>query len=184
MNKRQIKWILSVAVFLFVAGLFYMAQSNTGSSATKKIRANPCEIDFPKATGYVNDFTHIFTPDQIQALDSIIGLHETETTNQIAIITIDSIMLGKCDIEQYTFEIANEWGVGQKGKNNGVLIGIAPALRKIRIQNGYGIEKIMTNEETQIIIDSFFIPQFKKPNYFEGTMNGLNAIITHLKKTN
>lgn len=182
MNSRQIKWILSIALFLFVAGLFYLVQGKTGFFASKKAKANPCGIDFPKATGHVNDFTNLFTPAETHTLDSFIGLHEKETTNQLAIITIDSMMLGKCDIEQYTLEIANEWGVGQKGKNNGVLIGIAPGLRQMRIQNGYGIEKIISNTETKTIIDSFFIPEFKSGNYFKGTINGLSEIIKRLNQ--
>jgi len=77
-------------------------------------------------------------------------------------------------------EIGNHWGVGQKGKNNGVVIGIAPQLRKIRIENGYGIQKILSDEETKQIIDSLIIPEFRKADYFEGTRKGLMAIIQQI----
>lgn len=165
-----------------VAGLFYIVQTNAGSPPVSKNNiVHPCGIILPKATGYVNDFTHLFTTQQTHTLDSIIGLQEQQTTNQIAIITIDTSMLGKCTVDEYTLAIANEWGVGVKGKNNGVLIGIAPGLRKMRIQNGDGIEKILSNERTQIIIDSFFIPEFKNGNYFQGTMNGLAELIKSIK---
>jgi uncharacterized protein len=76
--------------------------------------------------------------------------------------------------------ISNTWGVGVKGKDNGILIGISNGYRRMRIQNGYGIEKIISDEETKEIIDKYFIPYFKNGDYYSGTLTGLTRLIALL----
>lgn len=167
---------MTFLVFIFVGGLIFAATRQ--SEQEGKIHySKDCGIELPKPKGYVNDFIQIFTARELEVLDSIIGAHEKETTNQIAIISFDSRMMGSCDVDHYTRAIGNTWGVGHKNKNNGIVIGIAPSLRKMRIENGYGIEKIISDQETKRIIDSNFIPEFKYANYFEGTRTGLIALI-------
>ncbi len=116
----------------------------------------------PKPIGFVNDFENIFTDKQEQVLDSLVKNFEKETTIQITIVTLDSSYTNKSEFDNYTFKLANNWGVGQKDKDNGILIGISSSMRKMRIKNGYGIEKLLTDEETKALIDSLFIPEFKK----------------------
>lgn len=135
----------------------------------------------PQPTGYVNDYENLYSDSEEATLDSIIADFEGRTTKQIAIITFDTTMTTRDSLDELTLRIANKWGVGQKDKNNGVTIGICRGYRKMRIQNGYGIEKIMTDSETKEIIDIFFIPDFKEGNYFEGTLKGLNALIKKLR---
>lgn len=77
--------------------------------------------------------------------------------------------------------IAQTWKIGKAEKDNGILIGISKGYRRIRIQNGNGIEKIITDEETKKIIENYFIPEFKKGEYYKGTLNGLREIINVLK---
>ena len=91
-------------------------------------------------------------------------------------------MMGPIDFQSYTLLMFRTWGVGTKEKNNGILIVIAPALRQIRIQNGYGIEKIITNEETKTIIDKNFIPHFREQKFYQGTREGILAMIRLLEK--
>jgi len=176
MKNSRSKWILSIGLVFLIFGLVFFVNV----LATNKTTHNPCGVIFPKASGYVNDFYHLFTEAERFQLDSIIAQHEKEMTNQIALITIDSAMLGKCDVDQYTLEIANDWGVGVKGKNNGIVIGIAPSLKKIRIQNGEGIRKLLTDAETGDIINNIMIPYFKKAQFFEGVKIGLDAIFKEL----
>lgn len=114
-------------------------------------------------------------------MDSIIDKFEKETTNEIAIVTIDSSWTTKESFDSLTLAIARNWGVGKKDKNNGILIGISTGLRKIRIQNGYGIEAILTDAETKKIINDIIIPEFKKGNYFEGTKSGLLALMQKVR---
>ncbi|MBX2921630.1 MAG: TPM domain-containing protein [Chitinophagaceae bacterium] len=137
---------------------------------------------FPiRALGWTSDYEHIFSDDQVFELDSIISKFEKETTNEIAIVTIESSWATTESFDSLTLAIANHWGVGKKEKNNGILIGISTGLRKIRIQNGYGIETNLTNAETKKIIDDIILPEFKKGNYFEGTRSGLFALMQKIR---
>jgi uncharacterized protein len=90
-------------------------------------------------------------------------------------------MVNENDMEDWTFRVMNTWGVGQKNKNNGILIGISKGYRHMRIENGYGLEKNLTDQETKKIIDDEFIPFFKQAKYFEGTLNGLKALMKKLE---
>ena len=79
--------------------------------------------------------------------------------------------------DNYTLLLLNHWEAGGARKNNGILIGISKGHRKMRIHNGYGIERLMTDAETKAIVDTAFIPLFKKGRYFEVTLKGLKAIM-------
>ena len=140
------------------------------------------KVHFPiKSLGRTSDYEHIFTSDQISELDSIINQFEKGTTIEIAIVTIDSSWTTKERFDSLVLTIANDWGVGKKDLNNGILIGFSTGLRKIRINNGYGIETKLTDIETKKIIDDIILPEFKKGNYFEGTKNGLFAIMQNIR---
>jgi uncharacterized protein len=132
--------------------------------------------------GYVNDYVHLFTPAQIASLDSLIGNYEKETTNQVAIMTIDTQWIKIDSFDNFVIKAHNIWGVGRKDKNNGILIGICPGYRKMRFSFGYGIEKALINEATQQIIETFIIPAYRKGNYFEGTRDALLEIMKRVRE--
>ena len=131
----------------------------------------------PPPLGYVNDFENIFSTQQNHFLDSTIRAFEKRTTIQIAIITVDTTMVSKQDFGDYIVKIANRWGIGQKDKNNGIAIGLSRQYRQIRIATGYGMEAKLSNVETKTIIDTAFVPYFKKGQYFEGAVHGLTAVM-------
>lgn len=136
----------------------------------------------PKPVGFVNDFENIYSDKEEKLLDSLIREFENRTTIQIAVITFDTNMTTADSLDALTLRFANDWGVGQKDKNNGVTIGISSGYRRMRIQNGYGIEKILTDNDTKQIIDTAFIPSFRDAKYFEGTFNGLDALMNILEQ--
>lgn len=134
----------------------------------------------PKSAGYVNDFENIYSAGEEKVLDSLIKNFESRTTIQMVIVTIDTAMIARDSFDAFSLRLANVWGVGQKGKNNGVTIVISKGFRRMRIQNGFGIEKFLTDGETKLIIDTEFIPAFRQAKYFEGTFNGLLALMNVL----
>lgn len=138
-------------------------------------------INFYTKIGWVNDKEKLFSIEEEKQLDSIITAFEKETTIEIAIVTIDSLHTSKEKFEDFTLRIANKWRVGKPDKANGVLIGLSVGHRAIRIQNGFGIEKLITNEETKTIISNYFTPYFKKEEYFNGMKNGLIALTELLR---
>ncbi|HLK27940.1 MAG TPA: TPM domain-containing protein [Puia sp.] len=139
-------------------------------------------VQFPiRPLGWTSDFEHIFSREQISVLDSIIGKFKKETTNEIAIVTIDSSWITKEKFDSLILEIHNGWGVGRKNINNGIVIGICMGLRKIRISNGNGIVVKLSDAETKKIIDEIIIPEFKKGDYFEGTKKGLLELMQKVR---
>ncbi|MFT7590810.1 MAG: hypothetical protein ACI9UJ_000726 [bacterium] len=136
--------------------------------------------EYPKSIGYVNDFEHIFSSNHIDSLSSFLTDYEALTTNEIAIVTVDSFSPDS-SLEAYTFNLAQCWGVGKKNKNNGVVIVFSTALRQIHIQNGAGTTEELTNAETKQIIDNIITPSFKQTKYYEGIHNAVVAIMKELE---
>jgi uncharacterized protein len=181
------KQCLTILIAVFCFTIFSCGQSNNKQKTIEKdsvdIHASSNKIaeNIPKQIGYVNDFEKIFTVNQEKILDSLTNAFEKQTTIEIVIVTLDSSQTTVAEFEDLTLKIAKKWGVGKKDKNNGILIGLSSSLRTIRIQNGYGIEKVLTDEETKKIIDIYCIPQFKKGEHFEGTRQCILALIDKLK---
>jgi uncharacterized protein len=136
----------------------------------------------PLPINYVNDYENLFSAEQEIYLNNLIDSFKNKTNTQIAVATIDQIMVSKQNFEPLTLQLANAWGVGNKNENNEILIGICAGYKKLRIQNGKGIEPILSDSATKIIIDSSFIAYFKTTEYFLGTVNGVRAIIQKLDK--
>lgn len=169
-------------VLYFVFVLIFSCKSQPEKIANTKPTRVIAADSIPKPIGLVNDFEHIFSTLEIAQLDSIIRKHHQKNSNQICIVTLDSTYTNKIDFDTFVFQLHNTWGVGEKVKNNGVVIAVSKQLRKVRINNGYGIELIFTNEQAKIIIEKIMIPQFKNGQFYEGTRNGLLAIIEQLEK--
>jgi uncharacterized protein len=130
----------------------------------------------PKPTDWVNDFENLFSKTEIQSLDSLFAACEKKGTVQFGLATIDSAMMGPIDFESYSLLMFRTWGVGSKEKNNGILFVISRDMRRLRIQNGYGIEKKLTNDQTKEIIDLAITPYFKKGKFYQGIKEGVLEI--------
>lgn len=131
----------------------------------------------PQPIGFVNDFEHLFTASQIQEIDSLLTDYDKRMNAQIALVTLDTSMTNKETLDELALKIGNEWGVGYKGKNNGIVICVSHGCRKMRIQTGFGMQKILPDEEVKQIIDSYFIPEYKNNNYFNGTLRGIKVLM-------
>ena len=136
----------------------------------------------PKPTSWTNDYEGLFSDHEKQKLDSIISAFEKETTTQFCIVTLDTIYTSKEKFDDLALHISKVWSVGQKDKNNGVTICISKGHRRIRICNGYGIEKILSDKETKGILDKYIIPKFKEGEYFQGTLDGLVVLVDTLRQ--
>lgn len=145
------------------------------------VSGNGIIIQYPAALGYVNDFGQLLLKKERQELDSVIRQFEISTQNQIAIVTFDTVGIPKTEFDAFTLGLANKWGVGQKDKNNGVLIALCVKMHRLRIHTGKGIENIVTNDAAQVIVDSAMIPEIKNGNYFASLKNGVGQIIARLQ---
>ncbi|MBL7730410.1 MAG: TPM domain-containing protein [Chitinophagaceae bacterium] len=136
---------------------------------------------FPaRPLAWVSDFEGVFTSEQAAELDSLIAAFERQTAIEIAVVTVHRSWTSKDRFDSLVMAIHNGWGVGKMESNNGIVIGISAGLRRVRISNGEGIVPLLTDEETKRIIDEMMVPEYKEGNYFEGTKNGLLAL---MKKT-
>ena len=138
-------------------------------------------IDPIRLTPWISDYEGLYTEEQEAKLNEVINTFEAATTIEIAIVTLDTLKVSKNKFEDLSLHIANTWGVGKPDKSNGILIAISKDYRFMRIQNGNGIKKIITDDETKQVINNYFIPEFKIGNYFEGTLNGLQGLIRLIK---
>lgn len=130
---------------------------------------------------WVYDNELVLKKDEIKLLDSLFNEHEKKTTNEIALITTSDY---GSDTSILFFAVNNSrrLGLGKKGINNGVLIVYSGANRQVRIETGYGTEKIFKDEIAARIIDSLMIPQFKEGKVFIGLREGSKAIIDFLER--
>jgi uncharacterized protein len=136
--------------------------------------------EVPPATGYVTDWENLFSDAQESHIDSVLAAFEAKTSIQIAVVTIDSAMSNEAEFDSITLKIANAWGVGQKQKDNGLVIGISNGLHIMRIQTGNGLMQQLPDTETQKIVDQDFLPSFETGHYYRGTLEGLQALMAKL----
>jgi uncharacterized protein len=129
----------------------------------------------PSPPKLVNDFAGIMQSSEVATLEQKLVAFNDSNSTQIAIVTIKSIE--GYDIADYAFKLGEKWGVGQKGKDNGILIVVAPNDRKVFIATGYGAEEYVTDAMARRIIEQKFKPSFKNNNYYQGLEDGTNDII-------
>jgi len=128
---------------------------------------------WPSPQGYVNDFANVVPADQKQILESFLTQVEQQTGSQIAVVTIPSVDEG--DIDGAAAELFKKWGIGQKGKDNGILILAAVQDHKVRMEVGYGLEAVITDGQAGEIIRQYVRPNFKQGDYGQGLSQGAAA---------
>lgn len=183
-KKRKNNFCPGLLLIALLQLAFYTvnAQEVVDSGEVSINRQSYFKDSLPAPIGYVSDFENLYSNSEKQYLDSVLYAFYKRTTVQITIVTIDTTMTTANNLDDYTLRLANKWGVGQKEKNNGIVIGISKAYRRMRIQNGYGIEAILSDEKTSEVIQKAFIPEFRKGDYYMGTLNGIHLLITILQE--
>jgi uncharacterized protein len=149
--------------FVGTATLLAMLASLTGMAEAQRL------------TAYVTDQTGTLLPTEVESLNSELATFERETSTQIIVLIVPTI--GNGSLEEASLRVAEENGIGQKGKNNGALLYIAKNDRKLRIEVGYGLEGVLTDAMSNLIIRREIAPQFKAGRYYEGVRAGVAAIM-------
>jgi len=130
---------------------------------------------FPKPIGYVNDFAGVIDQGSKQQMERLINVLHEETEAEIAVVTVQSIS-PYGSIEEYSVDLATNWGIGKKKEDTGVLILVAMKERKIRIEVGYGLEGVITDGLAGEIIDRSILPLLKNGEYGNGLLKGVEAV--------
>lgn len=142
-------------IFLYCFGISYQAFSQSSLIRPK-----------PEPAVFVNDYTEVLSRAELQQLEEKLRQFDRTTSNQLAIVILPSLEGSNLEI------LANEWfkawGIGQRDKNNGLLILIAVKDRKMRIEVGYGLNNIITHIEAQKVIENQLKPNFRNNQFFKG----------------
>ena len=153
------------------------ATGNEGVGATSAQPASG-QAQFPALTGRVVDQAELLTPDEEASLTERLAALEDRTTDQLVVATIPS--LAGRTVEDYSDSLADRWRIGQAGKDNGVLLLVAPNERRTRIAIGYGLEGIISNARAQQIIDGDLLPAFRERRWKDGISSGVDSIVAIL----
>jgi uncharacterized membrane protein YgcG len=139
--------------------------------------ANPpaTKSGFPALTGRVVDSAGMLDAATVSRLTADLAAHEAATSEQIVVVTVPS--LNGMPIEDYGNQLGRQWGIGQKGKDNGALLIIARDDRKLRIEVGYGLEGKLTDAQSSVIINQIITPAFRQNDYAGGVSRGVAAML-------
>lgn len=135
---------------------------------------SPLGAAFPRPQGYVNDFAGVLDASTAAELDRLIRETETTTSAEIAVVTVKS--LDGMSVEEYAAKLFADWGIGKKARDNGVLVLVAPAERRMRIEVGYGLESILPDALAGRIIREDCLPAFRASQYANGVLQGVQHI--------
>jgi len=132
-------------------------------------------LEVPKLQGYVNDYAGMISPQAKATLEQELQAFEQSDSTQIVVLTIPSLE-GEV-LEEFSIKVAEQWKVGQKGKDNGIIVLVSKQDRKIRIEVGRGLEGKITDLMSGRIIDLVIKPKFKRGDFDSGVISGIHALI-------
>src|ERR1700733_8961416 len=133
---------------------------------------------FPALTGRVLDGANILSDTTKSDLTNKLAALEQKTSRQLVVVTLPSLQ--GYEISDYGYQLGRAWGIGQAKLNNGVVFIIAPTEHKARIEVGYGLEPILTDALSEVILQSVVLPKFRTGDYDGGVEAGVDALIQQL----
>jgi len=137
--------------------------------------AGAAEPVFPPLTGRVVDEAGVLSPQTRDRLVALLAQHEQYSGQQVVVVTLKSLQ--GYPIEDFGYQLGRHWGIGEKGKNTGALLIVAPGERKVRIEVGYGLEGQLTDAQSRIIIEEIILPAFQRGDFNAGVLAGTTAIL-------
>ena len=133
---------------------------------------------FPPLTGRVVDKAELLSPAAEQKLTDELAALEQKTGHQLVVATLPDLQ--GYEIEDYGYQLLRTWRIGRKGENDGAVLIVAPNQRKVRVEVGYGLEPVLTDALSSLIIQRTMLPAFKAGNYERGVIDGSEAIIAQI----
>ena len=157
---------LAMTFILLFAAVFSLCFASGSSFAG--------EFKYPRYSNYVNDYAKIISPQNEDSLNYYLKELNKKTGAQVAVVTLKSLE-GE-SVEDVALNIGRTWGVGQKGKDNGIVILVSTGDRKMRIEVGYGLEGAIPDGKAGRIRDEYMLPFFKEGKMEQGIINGTLAV--------
>lgn len=191
-NNRKHRWHLAIPILLTLTACDYSASLETPgrsyevSGGTPHVGSSDLPVDAQSvpqpasipSSDRIADQAHIISDTTEANLQQRLTDLETRTGHQLFIATVPSLD-GKT-VEDYSMTLANDWAIGRKDYDDGVLLLVAPTEKRTRIAIGYGLECAIPNEHAQQIIDETMIPHFKGGDFSKGIEAGTTQLITLL----
>ena len=131
--------------------------------------------NFPPLTGRVVDDAHLLDATAAATITGKLAALEAKTGTQLVVVTLPTLQGD--EIEDYGYQLGRFWGIGQKGKNTGALLIVAPNEHRVRIEVGYGLEGTLTDAVSRLIIENAILPRFRVNDYAGGISRGVDDII-------
>lgn len=148
-------------IFIFLATFLFLTRPTVAAT-------------YPSPTGNISDFSGTLNQQQIATINQNLQNYRDTTKNEIAVAVVKD--LGGDTIENYAVKLFEQWKIGQKTKDNGVLLLVAINDHKLRIEVGYGLEPVLTDAKSGDIIRNVITPKFKQNDYYGGISDGVTAI--------
>ena len=134
---------------------------------------------FPQLTSRVVDNANILDIQTEAEIEQKLIELENKTTSQLVVVTLPS--LEGYEIEDYGYRLGRHWGIGQKDRNNGALLIVAPNERRVRIEVGYGLEGTLTDALTSVLIHNAILPRFRAGDFPGGITRGVDDLVQVLE---
>jgi uncharacterized protein len=136
--------------------------------------AAAAEPNYPQVTGRIVDDADLLSAADIAELDAGLKALEDKSSDQVVVVTLPSLQ--GYSIEDFGYQLGRHWGIGTKEKDNGVLLIVAPNERKVRIEVGRGLEPLLTDAMSNVIITGAILPRFRTGDYAGGIKEGVKGI--------
>lgn len=133
---------------------------------------------FPPLTGRVVDNAQLLSPDTEARLTNELAALEERTGRQLVVATLPSLQ--GYEIEDYGYQLLRAWGIGRKAENDGVLLIVAPNEKAVRVEVGYGLEPVLTDALSSLIIQRSLLPAFREGRFEEGVVAGATELVKQL----
>lgn len=133
---------------------------------------------FPSLTGRVVDQAKILSPQTEAALTAKLEALDANTSRQLVVVTVPSLQ--GYEIEDYGYQLGRVWGIGEKGRDTGVLLIVAPTERRVRVEVGYGLEGVLTDALSTVILQERVLPKFRTGDFEGGVVAGVDGLVEQL----
>ena len=133
---------------------------------------------FPPLTGRVVDNAQLLSVDAEAKLSGELAALEQKTGRQMVVATLPGLQ--GYEIEDYGYQLLRAWGIGRKAENDGVILIIAPNERAVRVEVGYGLEPVLTDALSSLIIQRSLLPAFREGRFEEGVVGGTTELVKQL----
>jgi len=132
--------------------------------------------------GYVSDFAGVMRPADRRVAESLLAELDRRTSTQVAVVTLPS--LEGADADDFANRLFEKWGIGRRGKDNGLLLLAAIRDRRARIEVGYGLEPVINDAKAGRILDKKLIPHFKQGDYSTGLLETTRTLAGEIARAN